>query len=285
MYKRMMVVLLAVTFAAELAHAGPCAALNAAQKKKSAALLRATHAYACCDKTLDRCLKQRPVCKLVKRLRDAICRHLRKGWSPKRVRDALRRRARSMTPMGKPARFALAGAPRAGQASAKVTVVVYACARCPFCSKVVPRLHHLATGALKGKLKLYFRPFPIKSHPGALEGGLAMVAAARLGRFWPFIKRLYAAYDSFAVAKLVPWAAAVGLDRARFRRLMVDRATRARLVASKKEGLRNRVNATPTLFINGRKYYGEMDRATLLDVLDEEHDRVTKRKTCGPALP
>ena len=55
--------------------------------------------------------------------------------------------------------------------------------------------------------------------------------------------------------------------------------TRRALIKSKKEGLRNKVNATPTLFINGRRYLGDLDRASLQDVLEEAADRAQGRRS------
>lgn len=46
---------------------------------------------------------------------------------------------------------------------------------------------------------------------------------------------------------------------------------------SKKEGLRNEVNETPTFFINDRKYVGDLELEELVDVLEEEYERVGQR--------
>jgi len=146
---------------------------------------------------------------------------------------------------------------------------------------VVPELHRIATTLLKGKVALYFRPFPIGSHKGAVEGGLAMVAAVKLGKFWPFLLKLYGEYDRFSVERLAEWATAVGLDKEAFAKEVAAAAKRAMLVESKKEGLRNGVDATPTVFIDGRKYHGTLDAETLLDVIDEAVDRIESQKYCG----
>ena len=86
---------------ATTARAAPCERLSAAQRKLSQKIQRATHPYDCCDETLDRCLKQKRVCKLARRVRDQICRLAGQGKSPKHIRAALERRANSMDPMGR----------------------------------------------------------------------------------------------------------------------------------------------------------------------------------------
>lgn len=268
---------------APVAWAAPCDALDAEQKATVKKLLPQIYPYDCCDETLDKCLAQKKVCKLAKRLRDDICRRVARGQDPKAVKNALDRRARSMTPTGKKASYDLSAAALLGEDKAPVTVVVYACARCPFCSKVVPELHKLISGPLKGEVKAYFRPFPIRSHEHSVEGGLAFVAAQKLGKLWPYLLKTYQNYDDFSVAKLDDWAKQVGLDSAAFSREVTDKQNRQALVRSKKEGLRNGVDATPTLFINGRKYYGDLDPETLRDVLDEEADRSAGKQFCDAA--
>ena len=73
--------------------------------------------------------------------------------------------------------------------------------------------------------------------------------------------------------KLVSATGQAGLLR-EFEKLLTDKALRAALVEIKKEGVRNGVDATPTLFINGRKYEGDLDPVLVADVLAEEYDVV-----------
>ena len=82
----------------------------------------------------------------------------------------------------------------------------------------------------------------------------------------------------FDPAKLPDCAAAKGMDREQFRQLLANKQLRKRLVVSKKEGVRNKVDSTPTLFINGRKYSGDLDITQLEDVLAEEYERVTSKR-------
>ena len=107
------------------------------------------------------------------------------------------------------------------------------------------------------------------------------MAAERQGKLWPFLLKLYANFDSFAPGKLAGWASAAGLDRVAFEKALKDKSNRKALVSCKKEGLRNGVKATPTLFIDGRRYYGDLDHDTLLDVLDEAVDRQRGKQYCG----
>jgi len=281
MFKTISVILvtawmLAVSIPA-LAQTPTCDALSGPKKAVADAVLRSQHPYECCDDTNHACLQQKPVCLLARRLANDVCRRAGAGQSQADIERALARRATSMTSTQK-APIDTSKFEPAGAADAKVQVTGYMCARCPYCSRLLPALHQSVTqGALKDKARLHFRVFPIRSHEGSTEGGLALVAAQRLGKFWPFLLHLYRNFDKFDPAKLPECAEHHGMNRDEFVRLMNDPASRELLTESKKEGVRNKVGATPTMFINGRPYSADLDMATLQDVIEEEHDRMSGR--------
>jgi len=66
----------------------------------------------------------------------------------------------------------------------------------------------------------------------------------------------------------------VGLDDEEFSVLLRDSATREALVASKKEGLVNGVEETPTLFLNGRRWVGDLELDEIVDAIEEESARI-----------
>ena len=265
------------------AQCNACAQLTPEQKAIADPLMTEIFPHDCCDDTLARCLEQPKPSRLVKRLAADVCRRVIAKQAPKDIKRALERRAASMIAVGKPADIDLTGLTWAGDQQAPVALVVYACARCPFCSKSVPTIHAAVTkGPLKGKVRMAFKVYPIRSHEHSAEGGLAMQAARVMGQEWPYILKLYADYDHFSMEKLVTWAGELGMDTARFEALTKDKAQRRKVVAAKKEGLRNHVEATPTYFINGRKYTGDLKEVSLVDALEEEHERV-KGLLCEPA--
>jgi predicted DsbA family dithiol-disulfide isomerase len=265
-----------VAAAAELPE--PCQELSGSRTAAAMEILAAEHPYDCCDDTIARCLEQVPVCRLAWRLAGEICRRVGEDQEAALIRRALSRRARSMLPGGERVEIDLPSAPVAGEGEPAVEVVVYACARCPFCSRLLPRLHEaVVSGPLRGKARLYFRVFPIRGHEHSKEGGLALVAAAGLDRFWEMLFRMYEQFDRFCVAVLPDWAEAAGMERSAFEALYEDPATREALVESKKEGLRNGVDVTPSVFIGGRRYVGDVTYDELLSVINEAHDNLTGR--------
>jgi protein-disulfide isomerase len=256
-----------------LAQTPTCDGLPAEKKSLVQSLFTSLHPYDGCDDTFARCLAVRPPSKVVVRLAEDLCRQAKAGKDGKQIEHALAKRAQSMLPGGPRLAAQLDEATRAGAADAPVTLVAYACTRCPLCKEIVPGLYAaVSDGPLAGKVRLYVRPFPLKSHPGASEGGLALLAAAKLGGFWPFTLLLYQQFDKFTPAILPAWAEKAGLDRVAFEHILADPKTRDDLVAAKQEGLRNKVDSTPSLFIDGRPYVYEVKLEPILDVLQEAYD-------------
>ena len=276
--------LLACFAAAPLLAAGPedCRRLSAKDLAQARGLMAKVYPHDCCDDTLAVCLDKAKPSRLVMRLAADVCRRVADKEKDGDILREIDRRGSSMMGTGKPAAIDLSGASWAGEGIAPVAVVVYTCARCPFCARSVPEMDQAVTeGPLKGKARFAARLFPVKSHEHSKEGGLAMQAADNLGRFWPYLLKIYEQFDMFCVGRLADLAEEAGLDRAAFEAEMKKGATARSLVASKKEGLRNHVEATPTYFINGKLYKADMKTVPLVDAVEEEYDRVSG-KLCKP---
>jgi protein-disulfide isomerase len=277
-------VVLVVSLAAPVRSQTPtCSALGGPKHELAERILQSEHPYDCCDDTIARCLAARPTCALAVRLADNVCRRVAAGQDEARIRRSLSRRARSMLGGGESAVIDLASAPVLGPKNALVTVVVYACARCPYCSRLVPALvQEVRAGRLQGRVRLAYRIFPIRGHESSTEGGLAFTAAAEMGRFWEFMLYSYQHFDEFSVDRQREWAVEVGLDGEAFVARMADPATRERLVRSKKEGVANGVEETPTVFVNARRWAGDLEVDELVDAVEEELDRLGGRQWHQP---
>lgn len=250
-----------------------CDGLPADRKGMVGEIFTALHPYDGCDETFARCLAAKPPKPVVLRLASDICRQVKAGADRKQVERNLAKRAQTMLPSGPRVSFALDESTRAGAAQAPIEMVVYACSRCPLCKTTVPPLYQAVTeGPLAGMARLYLKPFPLKTHAQSTEGGLAMMAAAKLGHFWPFVQVLYKNFDSFCPSVLPDWAVSAGMDRAAFESSYADPKTREALVASKQEGLRNKVNSTPTIFIDGRQYFYDLSKDAVIDVVEEVYE-------------
>jgi protein-disulfide isomerase len=140
--------------------------------------------------------------------------------------------------------------PPLGEDSAPVSLVEYSDFTCPFCQSFRPALEAFVA-AHAGRVKLYFKPFPIESHPGALDAALAAEWARQKGEFWRMHDELFSSsqHDLETMAGL---ADALGLDPSELREDVTSRRLEARIRATQDEGRAVGVRGTPTLFMNGR---------------------------------
>jgi protein-disulfide isomerase len=247
-----------------------CDELTGDARALARSILSSEYLYDCCDDTIGVCLAEHPECELGPRLANNVCRRVATGQDEEGIRRALSRRARSMVGSGQAAEIDLAKASCLGPADAPVTVVIFACARCPYCSELIPELVEAVEGGpLRDRVRLAYRVFPIRGHEGSTPAGLAFVAAGEMGAFWPYMLHAYGSFDSWSESEQLDWATDVGIDRTAFEARIADPATRQLLVASKKEGLVNGVEETPTFFINGRRWVGDLETDELVDAVEE----------------
>jgi protein-disulfide isomerase len=251
---------------------------TASQQRLVEDLLAEQRPYQCCSDSLKVCLDSKPVCPLATRLRRAIVRMASAGLSKAQIEAALGARRATMHADGPAAAIVAEDPFRAGNPKAPVTLAVYACPRNEVCAKVIPDLYREVTaGRLKDKATLLYRPFFPADSREALECGRGLYAAAYQGQFWPYLLHLCLEREHLTQATLRDWAGSHGLDRCIFDQTCERASTAAWLQASRKEGLANGVTAAPAAFINGRRIQGSIDLETLVDLVEEEHERLATR--------
>jgi protein-disulfide isomerase len=149
-----------------------------------------------------------------------------------------------------------------GNPNAPITIIEYASLSCPHCAHfeqaVLPQIEKQWIDT--GKAKLILRDFPLDEP--ALKA--AMIArCAPPDRFYPFINALFADQPQWVLAPdyqkaLVRMAELGGINAQKANACLSDKAleddiVKERLVAAKDLG----VDATPTFFVNGKKFAGE----------------------------
>jgi len=154
-----------------------------------------------------------------------------------------------------------------GPADAPVTLVEYGDYECPHCGRAYPIVKAVQR-RLGPKLRFVFRNFPLtSSHPNAAHAAEAAEAAGAQGRFWEMHDALFEHQTALDDESLARYAAAIGLDRARFERELASGTYEARVREDFASGVRSGVNGTPTFFIDGRRYDGSWDEAPLTRAL------------------
>jgi protein-disulfide isomerase len=250
-----------------------CSDLKEIEQEVALSVLKSQRPYDCCDATILECLSKKPICPLVLRLVGDICRRAAAGQSTIYIDGELSKRAASATaPL---VNIDISKATPAGDPEAKVEIVAYVCARCPFCAVFSQRVYKSVTsGRLKGKARFYIRPFVIRTHYGSTTGAMAMLAAQHMGKFWEMFLYMCENYDRYNVTKLPDWAALNGMDINRFQELMKDDDIRQELLESQKEAIRNQLDATPEVFVNRRMYFAQKTQEVFEDFIEGEYERL-----------
>jgi protein-disulfide isomerase len=144
-----------------------------------------------------------------------------------------------------------------------VTLVQYGDYECPHCRRAAPVIDELLLRS-DGQLRFVMRHLPLTDvHPYAALAAEAAEAAGAQGKFWEMHDLLFAGEPTLHTNDLVRDAWTLGLDVERFERdLRTGRfATRVARDVARAEAAG--VSGTPTFFIDGRRYRGTYDLASL----------------------
>ena len=142
--------------------------------------------------------------------------------------------------------------PSLGSAAAPVTIVAFTDYQCPSCAAIHPVLERLVK-EYGDKVRLVTRDFPLNQHAEAFKAAEAAEAAREQGKYWEYAQLLMRNQSALSVDKLKAYASELALDRTRFDSALDSGKFTAMVQLDVEEGMKLGINATPTLFINGRR--------------------------------
>ena len=142
--------------------------------------------------------------------------------------------------------------PSLGNTNAPVTIVAFTDYQCPSCAAMHPTLERLVK-EYGNKVRLVTRDFPLNQHHEAFKAAEAAEAAREQGKYWEYIQVLMHNQSALSVEKLKSYATEVGLDRARFDSALDSAKFAESIQRDLEDGMKLGLNATPTIFINGRR--------------------------------
>jgi protein-disulfide isomerase len=160
-----------------------------------------------------------------------------------------------------------------GNKNAKVAIVEYSDFECPFCRRfweeTLPQIRKdfIETG----KAFLVYRHFPLAFHPSAKPAAYAVECANEQGKFWQMHDKIFEEQKTtpqFSANDLKKWAAAIGLDTAKFNQCLDSEKYAKRVSDDLNSGQAAGVSGTPTFFINGQKVVGAQPYENFKQVID-----------------
>jgi len=156
-----------------------------------------------------------------------------------------------------------------GARDAQVMLVEYGDFQCPYCA----RAHAALTKLMKqhdGKVALVYRHLPLSDlHPFAEKAAEAAEAAGAQGKFWEMHDALFENQGMLDEDTLPAVAANLGMDAGRFARELDEDKHSTRVQADVKQAHTLGASGTPSFFINGQRYHGDSDHASLAAALQE----------------
>jgi len=245
--------------------------------KHVAEKLKTIHSYGRCQDSLSECVQMKDVHGSSIRLARDVFIFMAQGASDKEIAKWIEMRKTMAHPKPTDIRgIRLEGLTPLGNKDAKVTIVEYSDFQCPFCAMTSPVLIKVVE-KMKDKVRLYFKQFPIKGHPRALPAARACVASDSFGKFWSFCPKLFEHREDLSDEKILQLAVESGMDKDAFIKKMKADETLARIADEKMEGLKNRVQGTPAIFINGKEFLAQPTAELLKDRIEEELDILNGR--------
>lgn len=223
-------------------------ALPADQRATVAAWAKRAFCHCGCPHTVDQCLREHATCRHAPRMVRLAARLVRAGAKEQDLERSLdgyyasfdRRAKLDVTRFGPPL----------GNPDAPVTMVEFSDFTCPYCALVRPILEAFVKARAE-RVKLYYKPFPIESHPGALEAAQAGEWARERGIFWPMHDAIFEE-RAHSVEELADLARAAGGDPADLREAVAEKRHLARIRESQAEARAAGIRGTPTVFLGGR---------------------------------
>jgi protein-disulfide isomerase len=146
-------------------------------------------------------------------------------------------------------------AARLGPEGAPLEVVVFSDFQCPFCRRAAVELKRIHT-ARPGRVKIYFKHFPLEYHAQAANAARAAEAARLQGRFWEMHDLLFEYSRELHDGIYEAMAAEIGLDVARFGEDMGSFEVANRIAADIDEGDAIGVDGVPHFLLNRIPFRG-----------------------------
>jgi protein-disulfide isomerase len=158
-----------------------------------------------------------------------------------------------------------------GPQDAALTLIEYGDFQCPYCARAHAALSELTDelASQSASIRLVFRHLPLADlHPLAELAAEAAEAAASQGKFWDMHDILYEQQRQVMDKQdLAVLAESIDLDIERFRAEVLERRHRPRVQGDLERAHHDGASGTPTFFINGVRYRGDSDQASLRQAL------------------
>ena len=244
--------------------------LTGAKREAALKIMRETQCECGCAMKIAECRIKDTSCYMSRKLASVVAKEVGEGKSVETIRADVRRVGTEPPPvLEDPVPISTAGDPIRGPEKARLTIVEFSDFQCPYCSKAVPQTKEILKQFPKD-VRMVFKQFPLDSHKQAEFGAEAALAAQAQGKFWEMHDLLYAGFPDLSRKTIMKYAEEIGLDVKRFTADLDSRKFKDRVHKEEQEGEVAGVAGTPTFYINGKKFNGIFEVATVAPLIRKE---------------
>ena len=162
--------------------------------------------------------------------------------------------------------------PSFGPKDAKVTIIEFSDYMCPACRRLHPVISKIRK-EYQDKVKWVFKDFPLQQHQGADRLAEAARCAWEQNKFWQFQDELFKA-DLTTIPGIFPTIVQdLNMDLSQFIKCFESRKYMFEVIKDRQDALNADVNATPSLFINGRKIAHLRSEEDFIKIIEDELKR------------
>jgi protein-disulfide isomerase len=133
-----------------------------------------------------------------------------------------------------------------------VTLVEFSDFECPHCALLRPALEKYASDNTS-RVKLCWMSFPLSHFPNSMPAAQAALLARDKGKLWPVHDAIFENQRRLSPDVLQEILVKAGISAAEWKKALAEKSYQEQAEAQRSAGVAAGVNATPTLFVNGRK--------------------------------
>jgi len=256
------------------------AGLTPARQTKALHALRVMGCTCGCDMKLAECRVKDPSCAYSRGLSASIVDAIRAGKTEADAIEVAKASKFGKRPEPKllddPVVIPTQGSPVTGAPNGRITLVEFSDFQCPYCSKASVQIAAILK-AFPNDVKLIFKQYPLDNHPQAMISAQAALAANQQGRFWQLHDLMFANRTILSRKSILLWADAVKLDMKRFTADLDSEPIKKAVARDMADGDKAGVEGTPTVFIDGQRYNGDLKLDAIKPVLEGELKKLAKK--------
>src|SRR3989339_25852 len=156
--------------------------------------------------------------------------------------------------------------PNIGNPQASLVLVELADFECPYCAEAAPILEQFAQDN-PNSVRLVWKDFIIPNHSNSLPAAIAAQCAARQGKFWEYQHQLFSNQATLGADFYLTLADSLGLNTNTFNNCVSNQDPLPLIQFNQQQISALGLNETPTLFVDGQIYTGDITAEALNSLL------------------